>query len=726
MINRTLNINLDIFGGKETDWIHLFQEELPTDEIDHQEAAEIIDAAFDITPCFEGETEPSAITQEEADREERILEGGRVQEIWENIADIMKRVAGATFCEKNADGGWDLIIKIAVSDATKPYTLLVDGGTIGATQVVHETISGTRIVENSSQFTFDFPVIGSADFNCPIPFIIDGSTVYFQEAVTTAFRFSYQTQYDRVTITTKPEYAEDKIPSVQGSVLNLRNYDNGQIGQLIEKPCTVTGLYSGKSRQITLEVPEIDESIEDPDSICLTEAGVTATGGSRVCYKEITHITDCQCSGRVYPGNRVRTEKIVVPCPEEIKDCPAINPGCASVVSRVKRQYYVGCPDNDNAGEIDDPEFYEEKCCEPPPFGLPPCKTITTAYVGGKSIEEGEQHWVDHYSYADVTFHPVTPRNGVCGKTIVKQVISPKNCCVDVVPMSPHPENPTEIAPSSAVKLRILDGNLTQADEWVWTAGGGLYFSNGLASIIGGTEQWVYSPAEFCDGSEVRVDDGCSNLSMSLTNTEALPLVIPPSDRLVAPEAFIWIGVTGGVGPYTWSSGGDLTLTTPQGLASGLFEASADFCGTETVTVSDSCGDTTSCGVRSTAGWWELIGDINDTYCSLPFEGVLTEGGVYIGNGFKMAISMSSGAGGCLDNGGICPAGTTLVDVVGLEPKSPERLCLEDTGIHNEFYFTTWDGSCCWQDINIPDTPGFPYEIADWAQSGSHLYKWVC
>lgn len=504
MINRSLNINLDVFGGEETDWIHLFQDDIPTDEINYQEAAEIIDAAFDVVPCFQGE-------KEIVDKEDPT--------VWDKIDAILKKVSGATFCEQNEDGGFDLVIKVAVSDIKKPYTLLINGGIEKNTQVVNEIVSGSKLVENSSQFTFDFPVLGNEIFNCPVPFVINGSTIYFQEPITTYFDYSYQTQYDLVTITTKPEYTEDNIPTVQGGVLDLRKYDNGQIGQLIEKPCTVTGLYSGKSRQLNLELPKIDESIENREQICLTEGGITATGGSRVCYEEIIHITNCECNDRLYPDNNIRTEKVVVSCPEEIKDCPAINPGCTSVISRTERHHYVECPDIFDTWDGDTPEYYEEKCCILPDVPLPKCKTKTTTYIGNKPIEQGKQYWLDRYSYADVTFHPVTPQGGICGRTITEQVIVPKDCCEDVGPLEVDAaESVSVLNPESngLVVFRNGRGPFTfkAVSLGLWLDP---YFTK--REIVSGSRAVrVYSDEHFC-GAGVVTGKGCGEATHTIAST---------------------------------------------------------------------------------------------------------------------------------------------------------------------------------------------------------------
>lgn len=517
MIDRALQINLRTFGGEETPWIHLFQETPPTDEIDQQEAAEIIDTAFNTVPCFEGE-------QETVDKEDPT--------VWDKIAAIMKKVAGATFCEKNADGGWDLIIRVAVSDTTKFYTLLVDGGEIGITQVVNEIVSGTKIIEGSSQFTFDYPVLGEVEFTCPVPFVIDGSTVYFQESVTTHFIYSYRTQYDRVTLTTKPEYGEDNIPTTDQGKLDLRKYDNGQIGQLIEKPCTVTGLYTGRSRQITLELPEIDESIEEPETICLTVGGIAATGGSRVCYEEITHITNCECSDRTYPGDTLRIEKIVVPCPEEIKDCPAIHPGCTSVLSRIERRHYVSCPDVFDTFDGDTPEFYEEKCCEPPKIPLPKCATRTTAYVGNKPIKEGEQHWIDHYSYADVSFHPVTPQSGVCGKTIVEQVLRPKNCCEGVSAIMIDYDATPDVLPAGESIIVYWSGGISP-----FTVSLSAYASHfafgGREIITSNSYVTIFADESFCGNTAFTITDGCTTSAMIIRSSEGEWVLIESTECLL-------------------------------------------------------------------------------------------------------------------------------------------------------------------------------------------------
>lgn len=128
---------------------------------------------------------------------------------------------------------------------------------------------------------------------------------------------------------------------------------------------------------------------------------------------------------------------------------------------------------------------------------------------------------------------------------------------------------------------------------------------------------YVYSPAVWCDGGVVIVDDGCSTISMHLANT-APPedLKILEQDAAVAPEGYLYLTALGGVPPYYWAGNTDLELISAESVNPALFKASPNFCGSTVIRVSDSCIAIADTTVRSTSGVWVEIFDFD--ICSPP------------------------------------------------------------------------------------------------------------
>lgn len=374
------------------------------------------------------------------------------------------------------------------------------------------------------------------------------------------------------------------------------------------------------------------------------------------------------------------------------------------------------------AGNLADPEFYRSACCQSPPFGLPTCAEYATS-LGQKQPSQEAKAREEANSRGRVSYVAVGPGPDGCGRLIKRQQVVRRNCCADVTPMSPHPDNPTSMGANESALFRVLNGrqSVDTTDLWDWSASDGLHFGAGKTRIKAGREHIVYSPAEWCDGGVVRVNDGCSVLAMHVYNTSPPdPLTIDGgNDHTVAPGGYISLTARGGVLPYTWEGSTSLFLISGEHDNPATFRASDTFCGTETVRVGDSCAESAEAKVRSTSGQWVLV----DTgpLCELPMSGTVDSTNTLISGGYRAVISLS--VFDC-ESGGTCPGGNLLSE--GANLKTPENYCLEDYGLHNEFYSTFFDGGCCWQDTNVPGSVGFPYKIGGVAQEAQNLYRWEC
>lgn len=275
------------------------------------------------------------------------------------------------------------------------------------------------------------------------------------------------------------------------------------------------------------------------------------------------------------------------------------------------------------AGNLADPEFYRAACCQPPPFGLPDCAEYATP-LGQKQPSQEAKAREEANSRGRVSYVAVGPGPDGCGRLIKRQQVVRRNCCADVTPMSPHPDNPTSMGANDAALFRVLNGRqwVDVSDLWDWEASDGLHFSGGATRAKGGREMMVYSPSEWCDGGQVRVDDGCTVLNMHVDNRnppQELSIYDDGTGHTVAPEGYVTLLALGGVPPYTWTDTAELTLITSEHANPATFQASSSFCGTATIRVSDACTEQADAVVRSTDGVWEEVFDFDP--CSPPGKG---------------------------------------------------------------------------------------------------------
>jgi hypothetical protein len=208
------------------------------------------------------------------------------------------------------------------------------------------------------------------------------------------------------------------------------------------------------------------------------------------------------------------------------------------------------------APELRNPAYYKEICCEPPPFGLPDCALSATSRQPVQLPDDVQERY-RRDSRGKVEFVAVGPGPDGCGRLLVHQQINRRNCCIDVEPMSAHPENPTYISPGGSEILVVLGGK--NGAFWRWEASGGLRFDNGSSvKVTTNHAEWVYAPEATCPRHTVRVDDTCGILTMALTTaTEPLSLAVVDEDQPAMGQVTLLI--TGGAAPYYLTTSGQHT-----------------------------------------------------------------------------------------------------------------------------------------------------------------------
>ena len=225
---------------------------------------------------------------------------------------------------------------------------------------------------------------------------------------------------------------------------------------------------------------------------------------------------------------------------------------------------------------------------------------------------------------------------------------------------------------------------------------------------------------DLCPTPNIRVDDGCKPLQMVFQGGGATPPRIPPGDRVCAPGGTLTVTATGGVLPYQWASD-QLRLLASSGDGA-MFRAPADFCDMATVTVSDACTQTASCGVRSPQGRWRPAAGHNQIRCTLPFSGVFTQTGaitgVLQGDGYRISIFLSH-TYPCTETP-LCPGDNVLAAEL-----DNQDYCLHRLGLQNKYWQNEYrgGGSC----YTVPlDSPANAWCVGIVHQYTMWLKEWVC
>lgn len=549
---QTTSVNFSLSESeipKEEWWLRM-EEPVATDIATVADAAEIIDSLYDLDPCF-GQNVQN--------------ENGTVPPE-EPTKDKLKQVARAKVdiaeCARMRMGDYTKIIHIYKSHPPLPYKLRVDVGEIKSTTTTYKDIAKTIAVKDVSFIRLDMPVVSglvaswagsvvdsTGTINPPVLKLVYGNTIFWNKTVTGTLKIQYRTIFDIVTIFVPG------IPNYVGS-------PNGK-----PQECNILAFYHFQTFKLTINAPDKDSKADEA---------------------KLAEICGWYESGT--PDSDDEPE----PDTPEPEDGPEL--GCLEY-----------------SQTLADPAYYEEKCCVPPPFGLPDCKR----YAVPKPLNGMDPLDVAKYSAGHngpVEFIGIGPGPEGCGRLIYSQKVKPKACCDEIVPMSPHPDNPTSISLGQTIVLRVLDGvpNL----YWEWKASGGLLFVNGQSTIITGNAASVYAPLEgVCGNASIQIEDGCDRLHIPL-DVPTTSLVISPVGAPISPNTWIGLSVAGGAGPFIWALEQGLSLVSGQGTRNILIWTTEEFCGSSAASVVDGCGDGDSINIQSTEGYFIQI--FWPDYCQLP------------------------------------------------------------------------------------------------------------
>lgn len=569
------------YGDSEARWIRLEPVEPASQLLTTAQAAAVIDALYQTSPCVTGTGGTGGEAASEPISEEDFLSAA-------------KQALDLSVCAPL--DYWTAQVDVLRSHQTPGYRMESETASVSATETRIQTRTETAQLSGAVSYDLQYPYHSGLQVTGAARVLsVRGSTINFAAPVQGSVQITYQTVFDRVTL---------RVP--------CNSEGSGEAAEA-DNTAGLLAFWADLAAQTDVRRQE-QETVDatERDRICNASSSSHGQIGGD-CWQTVEHYYKCNCSGSEAPG--AWQETVSAPCPDG-------RSGGSHVGMRRVLAGYVYCEGEKD--EVSDPEYYEKTCCEPPPKSLPRCKRTYSLFRGGEPIAHGADYYRGLYG-ANVVLTAISPPEGICGEEIREWDTSSKDCCDDIIPLSPHPDNPTEFRAGEAHWIEVLDG---KPGELIWTAQGGLYFwtDRKVHTIRTPSRRvLVYAESEgTCPEPSINVDDKCKPLEMRFVGGGANQLELPYDDLVIAPEERFVLQASGGVPPMRWQIGGQIKLISwdQETGRSALFEASEDFCGTEDITIIDTCGDDATVTVRSTKGRWEQVTDF-DPY-SAPWSGTPT------------------------------------------------------------------------------------------------------
>lgn len=561
-------------GYGESRWIRL-EQEMTDEAVTVEEAAEMIDAIYGVDTCEQG-----------------IGNGGQAEAAApeeEQFDEAVSALLGDDICAQAEY--WTAYVRVYRSHQSPDYVLRSETATVESVEPgIRESVR--EIIETpGNSHDLELPFAGDLVLPPGVRGEVRGSTLNLSRPATGPLVVRYTTVYDRVTLHV-PVSAE----------ASSRGADEDQAARAALDAAGLIAFQGDGVRAVAAAValtpPAQDERVSAAElaSLCGRRARYRRRGGD--CWQVVEHYSKCTCTDRDAPGHEWE-ERPAVPCPDGV--------AAGSYTGTVRKlDAYVMCPE-DIDPEMRDPAFYRRTCCHPVPLGkqLPGCRRYYEIWRGGEQIENGPDYWREIYG-SDVRLVAVSPPDGICGQKITEWQINKQNCCDDIIPLSPRPDNPTEISPGRSYNIGVLNG---RPDDITWRLFGGLEFPDGTTTAHGPglTGAIVRARDSICPQPRITVDDGCDPLTMTFVGQASEPLHLSSEDEVIYSNTQFYVQAVGGVPPYMWIIGGGIILRgfSLDGSIAYLQTKGTDEWCVEDITVSDQCGTTATCTVRNAStGVW--------------------------------------------------------------------------------------------------------------------------
>jgi len=521
MINTSANASFSLATTVEgTSWVRLEQLK-ESEEATMEETAKLVDEMYSIDPCKE---------EQELSDEPPEYSAPTIDELEENFQEAVSSSFGLPSCDSARDGSWLARVAIWKSDPELDHVIRVVGGEeFGPSENVSVAISKTFDVSGASSVSLEASVIGEGAFywlgnavndagGSSKPKInLTGTTLWWEGSVTGVIAVRYNSEYTLVNVLVAAgEQTTEEI--VQGD-------------------CTVWCFCSGVSDVLELEAPSI--SSLDTGIYCDGGQGekVVVPKTEKPLWRSTTTEYYCQCSNSL-------AYKVKSPEPTPAELLTHVYPG---VTERVHGGF-VDC--NERDPDLSSPEYFLDKCCEPP-YHLVDCRETYRKNPGGKELSvEVKQEYINRFAPRPVAFVPVAPADGDCGNIVTSMRMNALTCCDFVEPLVWDTDNSAEvIADNSSGIVRVTGGKLPLT---VSVRGNGFWLDGARSirdGIVDGQIIRIYT-SDACGVCEITISDGCSDVVGGVRATNGQWTIVqyihPPSYWL---PHWISSGVYGGY-PY--------------------------------------------------------------------------------------------------------------------------------------------------------------------------------
>jgi hypothetical protein len=470
--NLTIRIVADPNAGaiapEDGYWLTI-EQVLPDEKITTGQAAAMIDALFDLSPCkdpIETGTEP--VEEPPADMGEAL----------DKIAETVE--VDMTACERRLTGTYQAELKIVRSHPAEPYTLRLSVGDIVKTVLVESTVAESLDVKAATSAVLTMPVLSGLRCawqgtvigpNGPIePPVIKaaGNTLFWAGTATGTIRAEYASIHDLVTV---------EIPGIP-------NYVGSDRGEPQDSTALAFYHYQVFPRDIT----------PPPDDNEATLAEVCGWGGTAFEAEDDEPLPEPP------------------PPPEPVYGCI---------------DYYPLAP---YGSPVTEPWFYEQTCCVPGSHDG--CRVRTSRLEGGKglspeTITRMTAEWPGPIEF--IGLGPITPEG--CGTRYEETKIIQHSCCDEVEPIEWDTETSVEVLAPGTYGIVGVTGGAPPYHWSIRGSGFALSADGRLRDGVTDTPYtYVYALSTACGFAPITVDDGCSSVASGVRSTEGQWLEVDQFD----------------------------------------------------------------------------------------------------------------------------------------------------------------------------------------------------
>lgn len=612
MNEQTISLSIGQDGIIDEYWLNMeIKDDTPDDGMTVAEAADLIDAIYNIKPC------------EEQDKSEiwKQPDTGTDHDVWRDedqaAPDDGTEDAQRRFAEQIVNSGaWDMnpdtdiqdiiaynvTIKIFRSHRDEHYKLQVTSGFAGSAVRHTGRVVHTVDIDGTNSHTFNNPILYQVGYPSPKmawqgfdgpPINITGNTAYWDGEIKGSLRAEFYTEWDEVTITvTGAGNDTSAILGTDQDTYGTGFFTGAESGEDIDDyqniECIVIGFYHLQYQQLQLDRPEDDESTNDTDKdnidrfitrvidkeddeprsetdkciencpsvpndeakakcydiydACVktaAEQGGDPSGcveSLRSCLNNLNDQKDPKCVEKCNNPKCQQHINETVVCECEGKEefssyyepirCPAGVSDGSTLQGSQERRIYKDCGHTDSTN---DPEFYEEKCCEPWPFFwklMPKCKKIVVPYTGT------DKEAFDRDDYPEGTnFIPVSATYTHCGEHTTEQIVHAEDCCDEISDLLWNYDSSAEVVgQGSKCTVYVTGGKLPIT---VKVRGSGFYL-DARHTIRDATLETriitLHTNDDACGTCQVYVTDGCSSVNGAVRCTVGAWELIGDSD----------------------------------------------------------------------------------------------------------------------------------------------------------------------------------------------------